>query len=64
MEDSRGNKKAKPKVEINDLLRKHFTNGIYKFNPSLHFRDLSSFCNVRTSALSKDDKVCTIDMFQ
>ena len=28
MEDSRGNKKNKPKVEIHDLLKKHFTNVI------------------------------------
>ena len=43
MEDSRGNKKAKPEVEIYDLLKKHFTNGIWKLNPSLRFMDLASF---------------------
>ena len=64
MEDSRGNKKANPKVEIYDLLKKHFTNGIWKVNPSLCFRDLASFCNVHTSALSKDNKVFTLGMFQ
>ena len=63
MEDSRGNKKAKPKVEIYDLLRKHFTNDIWKVNPYLRFRGLSIFCNVRASALSKYYKVCTIGMF-
>ena len=64
MQDIRDNKKAKTKVEIYELLRKNFTNGIWKFNPSLHFRDLASLCNVHNSALSKDDKVCTLGMFQ
>ena len=64
MQDICGNKKAKPKVEIHDLLKKHFTNGIWKVNPYLRFRDLTSLCNIHTSALSKDNKVCTIDMFQ
>ena len=63
MEYSRGNKKAKPKVEIHDLFKKHFSNGIWKFNPYLHFRDLEIFCNVHTSKQSKEDKVCTIGMF-
>ena len=64
-EDSRGNKKAKAntKVEINDLLRKHFTNGIWKVNPYLRFRDLESFCNVHTSALPKGENVYTLGMF-
>ena len=64
MEDSCGNKKANPKVEIHDLLRKHFTNGIWKVNPYLRFRDLSGFCNFHTSVLSKDDNVCTLGVFQ
>ena len=64
MEESCSNKKANPKVEIHDLLRKHLTNGIWKFNLSLRFRDMASLCNVHTSALSKDDKVCTLGMFQ
>ena len=64
MEYSRGNKKANPKVEIHNLLNKRFTNGIWKVNPPLHLRDLASFCNVHTSAISKDDKVCTIGMFR
>ena len=42
-EYSRSNKKVNPKLEIHDLLRKHFTNGICKVNPYLHFRDLASF---------------------
>ena len=37
------NKKANPKVKIHDLLRKHLTNGIWKVNLSLRFRDLASF---------------------
>ena len=64
MEDRRRNKKAKLNVEIHGLLRNHFTNGIWKVNIYLRFRDLSSFCNVQTSALSKDDKVFTLGMFQ
>ena len=64
MEDSSGKKKAKPKVEMHDLLKKHFTNGIWKVNLSLHFRDMSSFWIVHTSYLSKYRKVCTIGMFQ
>ena len=48
MEDSRVNKKSKTKVEIYDLIRKHFTNGIWKVNPALRFRDMASFCNVHT----------------
>ena len=28
MEDIHGNKNSKPKVEIHDILKKHFTNGI------------------------------------
>ena len=64
MEDSQFNNKAKPKVEINDLLRKHFTNGIWKVNLSLRFRDLASFWYVHTFALSKENKVCTLGMFQ
>ena len=48
MEDSRGNKKAKPEVEIYDLLKKQFTSGIWKVNPYLRFRYLSSFYNVHT----------------
>ena len=62
-EYSRRNKKANPKVEIHDLLSKKLTNGIWKFNPCLRFRELASFCNVHTSDLSKDDRVCTIGMF-
>ena len=64
IEDIRGNKKAKPKVEIHDLIRKHFRNGIWKVNPSLRFRDMASFCNIHTSALSKGDNICTLGMFQ
>ena len=64
MEESHGKNKVKPKLEIPDLLKKHFTNGIWKVNPYLRFRYLASFCNVHTSAISKDDKVCTISMFQ
>ena len=51
MEESRGNNKSNPKVKIHDLLKKHFTNGIWKVNPSLRFRYLASFCNLHTSAL-------------
>ena len=43
MEDSRGNKNANPKVEIHELLRKHFTDSIWKVNLYLHFRDMASF---------------------
>ena len=64
MEDSRGNKKAKPKVEIHDLLKKHFTNVIWKVNPYLSFRYLESFSNVYTSAILNNNKVCTLGMFQ
>ena len=64
MEESFGYKKVKPKVELHELLKKHFTNGIWKVNPYLHFRDLASFCNVHTSALSKDNKVFTLGIFQ
>ena len=63
-EDSRSNKKANPKVEIHDLLRKHFTNGIWKIILYLCFRDLASSCNVHTSAPSKDEKVCTFGILQ
>ena len=48
MEYTRGNNKAKTKVGIHDLIKKHFTNGILKANPSLRFMDLASFCNVHT----------------
>ena len=64
MEYSRGNKKAKPKVEIHDLLNKHSTNGIRKLNPYLHFRDLASFCNAHTSDISNENKLWTLGMFQ
>ena len=64
MKDICGNKKAKTKVEIHELLRNHFTYGIWKVNPYLRFRDLASFCNVHTSALSKDNNICTLGMFQ
>ena len=64
MEDSRSNKKANTKVKIHELLRKHFTNGIWKVNPSIRFRDMASFCNVHTSAQSKDGNVFTLGMFQ
>ena len=64
MDESCSNNKAKLKVEIHDLLRKHFTNGIWKVNLSLRFRDLEIVCNVHTSVLPKDDKVCTLGMFQ
>ena len=64
IEDSRSNKKANPNVGIHDLLRNHFTNGIWKVNLSLRFRDLESFCNVCTSVLSKENKICTLGMFQ
>ena len=64
MEESRGNNKAKLKVEIYDLLKKHFTNVIWKENPSLRFIYMSIFCNVHTSALSKYEKVCTLGMLQ
>ena len=43
IEDSRDNK-----VEIYDLLKKQFTSGIWKVNPYLRFRYLSSFYNVHT----------------
>ena len=46
MEDIRSNKKAKPKVEIHDLIKNKFTKGIWKVNPYIRFRDLASFCNV------------------
>ena len=46
------------------LLEKYFTNGIWKVNPSLRFRYLSSFCKFHTSALSKDDKLFTIGVLQ
>ena len=62
--DSRSNNKSNPKVEIYDLLRKHFTNGIWKVNPYIRFRDLEIFYNVHTSALSKYYKVCNLGMFQ
>ena len=45
-EDSRSNNRENPKMEIHDLLRKQFTNGICKVNPYLRFRDLASFYNV------------------
>ena len=64
MKDSRGNKKFKPKVEIHDLLKNNFTNGIWKVNPYLHFRDLASFFNVHTSEISNDYEVFTLGMFQ
>ena len=64
MEYSRGNKKAKPKVEMHDPLKNHSTNGIWKVKPYLHFKDMESFCNFNTSDLSKYDKVCTLDTFQ
>ena len=51
-------------MKIHDLLRKHFSNGIWKVNPSLLFRCMAGFCNFHTSALSKDNKVCTLGMFQ
>ena len=64
MEYSRGNKKAKPKVEMHDPLKNHSTNGIWKVKPYLHFKDMEIFCNFNTSDLSKYDKVCTLDTFQ
>ena len=64
MEESRGNNKSNPKVKIHDLLKKHFTNGIWKVNTYLQFRDLEIFCNFHTSALSNGDKLCTLGMFQ
>ena len=64
MEEIHGNKKSKPEVEIHYLLKKQFTNGIWKVNPPLRFRDLASFCNVHTLSISKEDKVCTIGMLE
>ena len=60
MEYSCVENKDKTKVEIHDLLKDHFTNGICKVNPSLRFRYLAIFCNVHTSALLKYNKVCTL----
>ena len=51
-------------MEINDLLKKHFTNGIWKVNPSLCFTDLEIFCNIHTSAISKYYNVFTLCMVQ
>ena len=59
---SRDNKKAKSKVGIHDLLKNHFTNSIWKLNPSLQFRYIASFCNINTSVLLKEYKVCTLGM--
>ena len=61
-EYSRSNNKANPKVKIHDLLRKNFTNGIWEVNLSLRFRDLASFFNVHTSALSMEDKLFTLGL--
>ena len=63
-EDRCSNKKANPKVKFHELIRKHFTNGIWKVNMYLRFRYMESFCNIHTSALSKGDNVCTLGMFQ
>ena len=64
MEDSRINNKANPKVKINDLLKKHFANGIWKVNRSLCFRDMAIFCNIHASLLSNYYSLCTLCMFQ
>ena len=63
VEDSFSNKKVKPKVEIRELLKKHFTNGICKVNPYLCFRCIASFRNVHISDLSKDNKFPTRDLY-
>ena len=63
-EESRSNKKTKLKVDIHELLKKRFTNEIWKVNPYIFFRDLASFCNLHTSELSKDNKVYTLGNFQ
>ena len=57
MEFSRSSKKMKIKLEINKLLKKHFTHGIWKLDLYLRFRCLASLFIVCTSELSKDNKV-------
>ena len=63
-EESRSNKKTKLKVDIHELLKKRFTNEIWKVNPYICFRDLASFCNIHRSELLKENKVYTLGMFQ
>ena len=36
----------------------------WKVNPSIRFKYLARFCNSHTSALYKDNKMCTLGMFQ
>ena len=64
VEGSHINKKVKPKVEFHELLKKRFTNEIWKVNPYICFRDLASFCNIHRSELLKENKVYTLGMFQ
>ena len=60
----RDNKNDKPKVDIHDLLKKHFTNCIWKVNPYIQLGDTASFCNINTSALSKEENIRTLGMLQ
>ena len=56
-------KPKRTKVQLHDLFLKHFTKGIWSFNPKIRFREMCKFCNVPVASLHKDPKTCFLGMF-
>ena len=56
------NIKKKTKVQVHNLLIKHFQNGIWKYNPRLRVREICNFANVLPTSLLDDPKACLLAM--
>ena len=57
------NKTKRAKVQLHDIFIKHFTKGIWSFNPKIRFREMCKFCNVPVASLHKDPTTCFLGMF-
>ena len=63
-ETGKDNEKPKrTKVQLHDLLLKHFVKGIWSFNPKIRFREMCKYCNVPVASLHKDPTTCFLGMF-
>ena len=56
-------KTKRTKVQLHDLFIKHFTKGIWSYNPKIKFREMCKFCNIPVASLHNDPKTCFLGMF-
>ena len=56
-------KPKRSKVQLHDLFIKHFTKGIWSYNPKIKFRKMCKFCNIPVASLRNDPKTCFLGMF-